>query len=141
MPFLKMNGKMAPQLTRKVSLTMSLFIWKTGKYILKIPKIVTHLMLFKRWKKSISTLQRTRLTNHDLQILLDQRSMSILKIILKRIFLNTSCTEEFVATGKLSTFRMLFAAQSNHLAVILTSCLAQSREMFYRALLLNVPPK
>src|SRR3954465_9033191 len=104
---------------------MSLFILKTGKYILKILKTVTRLMLFKKWKKTVSTLQRTRLTNQDLQILLDQQSMSILKIILGRFFLNTSCTEEFVATGKLSTFRMLFAAQSNHLAVILTSCLAQ----------------
>src|SRR4051812_15081254 len=141
MPFLKMKGKMAPRLTQKVSLTMSLFILKTGKNILKILKIVTRLMLFKKWKKTVSTLQRTRLTNQDLQILLDQRSMSILKIILGKIFLNTSCTEEFVATGKLPTSRMLFAVQSNHLAVILTSCLAQSREMFYRALLLNVPPK
>src|SRR3954467_9865885 len=85
MPFLKMKGKMVPQLTQKVSLTMSLFILKTGKYILKTLKIVTHHMLFKKWKKTVSTLQRTRLTNQDLQILLDQRSMSILKIILERI--------------------------------------------------------
>src|SRR4051812_15913421 len=141
MQFLKMKGKMAPQLTQKVSLTMSLFILKIGNYILKILKIVTRLMLFKKWKKTVSTLQRTRLTNQDLQILLNQQLMSILKTILRRFFLNTSYTEEFVATGKLSTFRMLFVAQSNHFAVILTSCLAQSREMFYRALLLNVPPK